>query len=171
MGGERRAVGPRQPFAQVEDVVKAVVRDLPALGERRDDRPLGPGLDEPVEELHAGLDVRPGDRALRVEVVGQEARPHAHPLGGRAGLGRRPVPERALVRLVRLGEAERRVEGERELEEDERDLLPLASPFEQREQVPVVLDRLVEGVLETRLVGRAQEVVGPILDGRRLCHL
>ena len=67
--------------------------------------------------------------------------------------------EGALVRLVRLGEAKRGVERERELEQDERDLLPLAPALEQRQQVAVVLDRLVEGVLEARLVARAQEVV------------
>ena len=71
--GQRRAVRPGQPFAQVEDVAQAVVGDLPALGERRHDRPLRPRLDEPVEELHAELDVRPRDRRLRVGVVRQEA--------------------------------------------------------------------------------------------------
>src|SRR5262249_59584392 len=72
--GERRAVGPREAVAQVEDVAEAVVGDLPALGERRDDRALRPGFDDAVEEMHARLDVRPRDRRLRVDVVRQEAR-------------------------------------------------------------------------------------------------
>ena len=147
----------------MEDVAQAVVRDLPALGEGWDDRPLRPCLDEAVEELHARLDVRPRDRALRIEVVGQEARRDPQPLSRHARLGRRPVLEGALVRLVRLGETERGVERESELEEDERDLLPLAPPLEQRQQVAVVLDRLVERVLETRLVPGAQEVAGGLL--------
>ena len=70
------------------------------------------------------------------------------------------MPERALVGLVRLCEAKRGVKRERELEQDERDLLPLAPPLEERQQVAIVLDRLVERVLEARLVARPQEVVG-----------
>jgi len=132
VGGERSAVGPGQPVAEMEDVPEPVVRDLPALGERGDDRPLRPRLHEAVEELHARLDVRPRDGALRVEVIGQEARPDAQALGRRARLGRRPVLERTLVGLVRLGEAQRGVEGERKLEEHERDLLPLPAALEQR---------------------------------------
>ena len=57
---------------------------------------------------------------------------------------------------------------ERELEEDERDFLALAALLEQREKRAVVLDRLVEGVLEARLVARAQEVIrglGLVLGG------
>ena len=75
------AVGPRQPFAQVEHVAQAVVRDLPRLGERGHDRALGPLLDEPVEQLHAELDVRPCDRRARVGVVRQEARRDAQHRG------------------------------------------------------------------------------------------
>ena len=48
---------------------------------------------------------------------------------------------------------------ERELEEDERHLLALAALLEEREKRAVVLDRLVERVLQARLVARAQEVV------------
>ena len=101
---------------------------------------------------------------LRVGVVRQEARRDAQPLGGRdARLGRRPVLERSLVGLVRLGEPQRRVQGERELEEDERDLLALAAPLEQRQQVAVVVDRLVERVLVPRLVAGPQQVVDGLL--------
>src|SRR5438874_12920312 len=111
----------------MEDVAQAVVRDLPALGEGWDDRPLRPCLDEPVEELHARLDVRPRDRALRIEVVREVARREPQPLGGDARLRRRPVLERALIRVVRLPEAKRGVESEGELKKNECDLLPLAS--------------------------------------------
>src|SRR5262249_45337894 len=71
--------------------------------------------------------------------------------------------ERTLVRLVRLDEAQRGMKSERELEQDERDLLPLAAPLEQRQEVPVVLDRLVQRVLEPRLVAGAQEVARGLL--------
>ena len=76
---------------------------------------------------------------------------------------RRPLVERSLVRRVRLGEAERGVQRERELEEHERARLTLASPLEQRQERAVVLDRLVERVLLPRLVAGAQEVVGGLL--------
>ena len=49
VGGERSAVGPGQAVAEMEDVPEPVVRDLPALGQRGHDRPLGPRLDQPVE--------------------------------------------------------------------------------------------------------------------------
>src|SRR5947208_3536662 len=117
----------------MEDVAEAVVRDLPAFGESGDDRPLRPSLDETVEELHARLNVRPRDRTLRVEVVREEARRDTKPLGRLARCRGRPVVEGTLVRLVRLGEAERGVQRERELEEHERHLLPLAALLEQWE--------------------------------------
>ena len=69
--------------------------------------------------------------------------------------------ECALVGLVRLSESERGVECERELEENERDRLALAAPLEQRQQLAVVADRLVERVFLARLVARA----GQVLDG------
>ena len=47
---------------------------------------------------------------------------------------------------------------ERELEERERHLLRLPAPLEQREQPPVVLDRLVERPRQACLVARAGEV-------------
>jgi hypothetical protein len=72
-GGERRAVGPGQPVPEVEDVAETVVGDLPPIGERGHDRALGPLLHQPVEQLHAELDVGPGDRGARVGVVRQEA--------------------------------------------------------------------------------------------------
>src|SRR5579862_6209979 len=159
MRGERRSVGPFQSLAQVEHVAQPVVRYLPAFGERRDDGALRPCLDEAVEQLHARLDVWPGDRRLRVEIVRKEARRHSQSFGRGARRRRRPVLEGALVRLVRLGETERRMKRESELEEDERDFLTLAPLFEEREERAVVLDRLVEGVLEARLVARAQEVI------------
>ena len=67
--------------------------------------------------------------------------------------------ERALVRVVRLGEAQRRVQRERQLEAHERHLLRLAALLEQRQQHAVVADRLVERVLLPRLVARAHQVV------------
>src|SRR5207247_8717224 len=56
----------------------------------------------------------------------------------------------------------------RELEEDERDRLPLSAPLEQRQQLAVVADRLVERVLLARLVpGPGQVLHGLVLVGRR----
>ena len=73
VGGERATVGPCQTLPKMEHVAKAVVGDLPPLGERRHDRALWPRFDEPVEQLHAQLDVRPGDRRPWVGIVRQEA--------------------------------------------------------------------------------------------------
>ena len=144
-----------QPLAQVEDVAQPVVGDLPALGERRHDRPLRPRLDEPVEELHAELDVRPRDRRLRVGVVRQEARPDAQRRGRRAGARLAAASSSSNARWYvsfASREPQRRVQRERELEERERDLLPLAARLEQRQQRAVVLDRLVERPLLARPV-------------------
>ena len=144
----------------MEDVSKAVVGDVPPLRERGHDRALRPCFDEPVEQLHAQLDVRPGDRRFRVGVVRQEARGDAKPLGrGGGALLRRPLVERALVHGVRLGEPQRRVQRERELEEHERAGLPLAPPLEERQQGAVVPDRLVERILLPGLVAGAQQVL------------
>ena len=66
--------------------------------------------------------------------------------------------ERALVRLVRLGEAQRHVQRERQLEQDESDLLPLPPRLEDRHELAVVPDRLIERVLEPGLVARSREV-------------
>src|SRR5438067_7862326 len=73
-GGQGMTVGPGQALAQVEDVPEPVVGDLPPLRERRHDRTLGPRFHEPVEELHAELDVRPRDRGGWIGVVRNEAR-------------------------------------------------------------------------------------------------
>jgi len=149
VGGERLAVRPAQTLAEMEDVAETVVRDLPALGERRDDRPVRPGLDEPVEELHAEVDVGPEARVARVEDARDVAAAHAQRRGRDVRLGRSPVLERPLVRLIRLGEAERRVQRDRQLEEDERDLLVRSAALEQRKQRAVMADRLVQRPLES----------------------
>ena len=164
---QRRPVRPGEALAEVEDVAEPVVGDLPALRERWDDRPLRPRLDEPVEELHAELDVRP--RSPRGFGIGSPAGRKLAAIrsvslaGPGAASGGVQCSKARSVGLVRLGEAERRVEGERELEEDERDLLPLAAALEQRQQVAVVLDRLVERVLLPCLVAGAQQVPGRLV--------
>ena len=71
---ERRPVGPHQPLAEMEHVPQAVVGDLPSVGERRHDRALGPLLDEPIEQLHAELDVGPRDRRPGVVIPRAVAR-------------------------------------------------------------------------------------------------
>ena len=85
-------------------------------------------LHEPVEQVHAQLDVGPRDRRPRVGVVRQEAGADPERGGGLRGrpVGWVPAVERALVGLVRLREPQRHVQGERELEQHERDLLALA---------------------------------------------
>ena len=55
-------------------------------------------------------------------------------------------------------EPQRHVQRERELEQHERDLLALAAPLEDRQQLAVVRDRLVERVLLARPVAGAREV-------------
>jgi hypothetical protein len=50
------------------------------------------------------------------------------------------------------------VQRERELEEHEGDLLPLPATFEDRHQLAVMLDRLIERVLQAGVVARACEV-------------
>ena len=163
------AVGPRQPLAQMEHVAQAVVGDLPALGERRHDRALGPRLDEPVEQLHAELDVRPRDRGARVGVVraGSSSPTRSVAVARRRTAPAAPEVERALVRLVRLREPQRHVQRERELEQHERDLASLAAPLEDRQQLAVVPDRLVEGVLLTRAVAGASSGTRPPCPRRR----
>src|SRR3954470_17517958 len=91
--------------------------------------------------------------------AGRTSRPSAASARRSAcGRGRSPVLEGAPVALVRLGKAKGRVERQRELEEDQRDLLPLAPAFEQWQQVAVALDRLVERVLLPCLVAGPQQV-------------
>ena len=68
------------------------------------------------------------------------------------------MDERSLIRVVGLREAQRHVQGERELEEHECALLALTTAIEQGQQFPVVRDRLVEGVVLARLVARDREV-------------
>ena len=91
---------------------------------------------------------------------GQEARadPERRRRRSGAGSGRRPEVERPLVGLVRLREAQRHVERERELEQHERDRVPLAAALQERQQLPVVADRLVERVLLPRPITGAREV-------------
>ena len=139
----------------MKDVAQAVRGDLPTLREGGNERTFRPRLHQPVEELHAKLDVRPGDRGLRIGVVRQEARRNSQ-LGGRIRMRgrRRPQCKRTLVRVVCLLEAKRRVQRERELEENERRVLRLPALLEQREQGAVVLDGLVDRVLLARLVSR-----------------
>ncbi len=70
----------------------------------------------------------------------------------RERLGRRPEREGPLIRLVRLLEPQRHVQGEGELEEHQRDLAALSLTFQDRQELPVVADRLVERVLLTGAV-------------------
>ena len=51
------------------------------------------------------------------------------------------------------------VQRERELEQHQRHRLPLAAALQQRQQLAVVADRLVERVLLTRAVAGARQVV------------
>ena len=88
-------------------------------------------------------------------VVRNEARRDSKPFRRDIGARRRsPVVEGPLVDGVRLREAKRRVQRERELEENERRVLRLPALLEQREQGAVVLDGLVDRVLLARLVSR-----------------
>src|SRR5439155_22442066 len=102
----------------------------PSVRHRRVVRSLVLGLCGMVQELHAVLDVWLGDLTCGVGVVWKEACRDPQRLGRLCCGRRRPELERALVRLVGLPEAQRGVQRERELEEDECDLLPLAAPLE-----------------------------------------
>ena len=82
-------------------------------------------------------------------------------VGAVGGRGRRPQVERPLVGGVRLGEPQRDVQGERELEQHERDLVAFAPALHEREQLAVLRDGLVERVLLPRPVGGPRQV----LDG------
>ena len=77
---------------------------------------------------------------------------------GVPGVGRLPVLESPLVRLVRLGETQRGVERDRELQEHERDLLVGAAALEQRKQRAVVADRRVERPFEAGAVAGPSQV-------------
>ena len=77
--------------------------------------------------------------------------------GSGSGSGRRQT-ERPLVRLVGLREAERHVERERELEQHECDSRLLAASLQDRQQLAVVTDRLVERVLLPRAVTGHRQV-------------
>jgi hypothetical protein len=157
--GQRVAVRPARPGVQVEQVAKPVGRDLPPLGERRHDRPLRPRLDQPVEQLHAELDIRPGDGRIRISVAGEDARRNPQRLRRGHRCWRAPQSERLPVGRVGLGEAKRGMERERQLEQDERHLLLGAASFQQRQQLPVVADRLVECVFLAGPVACPGEIV------------
>ena len=158
--GERAAVRPPQAVAEVEHVPQAVVRDLPSLGEGRNDRPFRPLLDQAIEQLHAELDVRPRDGRLRIRVVGQEARGHSQGCGRRCrpGLGRRPQLEGPLVGGVGFGEPQRAMQGQSQFEQHQRHRLPFPPALQERQQSPVMADGLVEGVLLASLVARPGQV-------------
>jgi len=128
--GQRVAVRPAQPGVQVEQVAKPIGGDLPPLGERRHDRPLRPRLDQPVEQLHTELDIRPGDGRVRVSSAGEDACRDPQRLRRAHGRWRAPESERLPVGGIGLGEAKRGVQRERQLEEDERHLLLGTAPFE-----------------------------------------
>ncbi len=91
--GQGCPIRPRRSLAEVEDVVQAVVGDLPALGERGHDRALGPGLHETVEHLHAELDVGPRDRPRRIDELGEGGR--RRPEGSSAGAAKAPAASSA----------------------------------------------------------------------------
>lgn len=166
---ERRPVRPLEAFAEREHVAQAVVCDLPALGERRNDRGLGPALDEPIEQRHLRLDVREHVRAGRIDIARHAADTYAQRCTRR--LCRRSLPqlERLLVGLVGLAETKSRVQREGQLEERERHGLRLASALEEREESAVVPDRLVQRPREAGSVPRAGEVPDrlPLVLGRQ----
>ena len=163
--GQRRAVRPAQPLAEMEDV-RAGRRRRSPTARRATARSCAPATPPPAGRRAA---CRAGCSATRSRSAdrGRSGGSCSRCAASRSASGGRRRPPRARTLAGRSSfasrETHRGVQRQCELEQDECHRLRLTAPLEQRQQLAVVADRLVERVLLPRLVAGAGQVVGRLL--------